>query len=347
MSDRIKVKNIYYMLAYAYQSLQESGFDKVSSESFDHIHDLMASILIQGVGSQIKRGLHKDYQTYSEATGSLRGRICLTESIKERSILRKQMVCAFDEFTEDTAHNQIIKTTMMMLIRYGRLKQENKHHLRKLIVYFANVTNLEKDSIRWDALKYHRNNAAYKMLINICWLVLEGMLMQSESGKVAMNNWICEEKMYRLYERFVLEYYKKEHPEYCARAAYIDWNLDDAEASLYLPIMKSDITLTLGNKTLIIDTKWYSHTMQTHALYDSRTFISGNLYQIYTYVKNKDNLGTGNVAGVLLYAKTDEVMTPDHEFVMGGSRIGLKTLDLNRDWNEITEQLEALSGWLV
>jgi 5-methylcytosine-specific restriction endonuclease McrBC regulatory subunit McrC len=90
--------------------------------------------------------------------------------------------------------------------------------------------------------------------------------------------------------------------------------------------MKSDITLTNGDKTLIIDTKWYGHTMQTNSQYDSTTFISGNLYQIFTYVKNKDSAATGNVAGILLYAKTDEAITLDNDFSIGGNRISLKTL---------------------
>jgi len=78
--------------------------------------------------------------------------------------------------------------------------------------------------------------------------------------------------------------------------------------------------------------------MQTNAQYDSTTFISGNLYQIYTYVKNKDSGATGNVAGILLYAKTDEAITPDNDFIIGGNRISLKTLDLGQEWSEITRQ---------
>jgi hypothetical protein len=57
------------------------------------------------------------------------------------------------------------------------------------------------------------------------------------------------------------------------------------EAQAFLPIMRTDITLTNGDRILIIDTKWYSHTMHTNALHDSITFISSNLYQIYAYVK--------------------------------------------------------------
>ena len=54
----------------------------------------------------------------------------------------------------------------------------------------------------------------------------------------------------------------------------------------------------------------------------------------------------GNVSGVLLYAKTDEDITPDEDLIISGSRISLKTLDLNRDWSGITAQLGEICEWL-
>jgi 5-methylcytosine-specific restriction enzyme subunit McrC len=75
-------------------------------------------------------------------------------------------------------------------------------------------------------------------------------------------------------------------------------------------------------------------------------YRSGHIYQIFSYVKNRDINNTGNVAGILLYAKTDETITPDADFVISGNKISLKTLDLNRDWKEICEQLDKLCSWL-
>ena len=57
-----------------------------------------------------------------------------------------------------------------------------------------------------------------------------------------------------------------------------------AAAAFNPATMKSDITLVNGDKTLIIDTKYYGHTMQHNPMYDSSSIISGNLYQIFTYV---------------------------------------------------------------
>ena len=149
--------------------------------------------------------------------------------------------------------------------------------------------------------------------------------------------------MYRLYEKFVLEYYKKEYPELNAKSSYIDWDIGGDGNKMFLPTMKSDIALTYGVRTLIIDTKYYQRSMQTHTLFDSTKLISGNLYQIFTYVKNKDKDNTGNVSGMLLYAKTNEDITPDNDYVMGGNHISIKTLNLNSEWENIKSQLDNIA----
>lgn len=80
--------------------------------------------------------------------------------------------------------------------------------------------------------------------------------------------------------------------------------------------------------------------MQSH--YEKETIHSGNLYQIFTYVKNQDASGSGKVSGMLLYAKTQEEITPESSFVMGGNRISVKTLDLNQEFAVIAGQLDAI-----
>lgn len=180
------------------------------------------------------------------------------------------------------------------------------------------------------------------MLISLCQLILEGMLMTTDSGKYKLASFVDTQRMNRLYEKFILEYYAREYPQVKATASQIPWALDDG-FGIMLPVMQSDILLTRGSEVLIIDAKYYTHTTQTH--YDVHTLHSGNLYQIFTYVKNKD-MEFGDqphkVSGMLLYAATDEAIQPDHSYQMSGNKISVKTLDLNRDFSEIAAQLNAI-----
>ena len=77
--------------------------------------------------------------------------------------------------------------------------------------------------------------------------------------------------------------------------------------------------------------------------YGKHTLPADNLYQIFSYVKNMDIDNTGNVSGLLLYAKTEEDTFPDGEpIVIVGNRIGARTLDLNRNFTEIAKQLDGI-----
>lgn len=153
------------------------------------------------------------------------------------------------------------------------------------------------------------------------------------------NDFLDEQRMCRLYEKFILEYYRKEHPEIRASASQIPWNTDDDYREM-LPVMQSDIMLKSVDKTLVIDAKYYAHTTQSQ--YNTNTLHSGNLYQIFTYVKNLDTSNSGNVAGMLLYAKTDEIVLPNNDYKMGGNQISVKTLDLDCEFAEIKRQLDDI-----
>ncbi|HWR28408.1 MAG TPA: 5-methylcytosine-specific restriction endonuclease system specificity protein McrC [Negativicutes bacterium] len=339
----VKTGNIYYMLAYAYQTLNEAEFKSVQSVTFDHVHDLFAAILSKGVANQIRRGLHKDYIGQTDVLAGLRGKIDISDSIKHQTMVMRRMVCHYDLFFEDTLLNQILKSTMLLLIRSEDVKPENRKALRKLLLFLENVSPVDPFHINWSACRYHASNAAYKMLIGICRLVIKGLLMTTDGGEYRLRQYLDDQRMHRLYEKFVLAYFRKKYPQLNPSASHIDWNIDGGDTT-FLPLMKSDITLTYGSKTLIIDTKYYGNSMQRNPMFDSRSIISGNLYQIYTYVKNKDRAGSGNVSGLLLYAKTDDEISPDNDYLMGGNRISVKTLDLSADWAEIEKQLASVAA---
>ena len=181
------------------------------------------------------------------------------------------------------------------------------------------------------------------MLMNICYLVIDGLLLSSQDGEYKMANFIDDQHMHSLYESFIREYYRYHYGDVISvSAAFVDWDVpEDSVCIELLPRMKTDITLQKGDKTLIIDAKYYSHTMQHH--FNSTTFHSANMYQIFTYVKNFDKAQTGNVSGMLLYAKTDEEITPDNEYMMSGNKISVKTLDLNREFEDIAKQLDDIA----
>lgn len=340
----IFIKNIYYMLSYAFTTLNQSNYDEIAAEEFKNIHNLFAAILSKGIGQQLKQGLYREYNNHKEDLAVMRGKIDMPGTIKNR-IARKQILsCEYDILSENNLFNQIIKTTVMLLIRHGKVDAEYKSDLKKEMLFFSEVDTIDPVSIKWASIRFQRNNQTYRMLISLCQFILEGMFLTTEQGEYKMASFIDEQRMCRLYEKFILEYYNQEYKgKLTASASQIPWVLDDGIGTM-LPIMQSDITLSCGSKVLIIDAKYYTHTTQRQ--YDTHTLHSNNLYQIFTYVKNKDSeFGESphNVSGMLLYARTDEELQPDNDYMMSGNKISVKTLDLNRDFSEISEQLNKIA----
>ena len=338
----ILIKNIYYMLSYAYMALFNDGYESVEKEEFHNIHNLFSAILSKGIALQLKQGLYREYVEKSEDIPTVRGKIDITGTVKNKIARKKLVSCEFDELSENNILNQIIKTTAILLIRHKGVSSEYKADLKKEMLYFSNVDQIDPSSIRWSSIRFQRNNANYRMLIGSCQLVIEGMLLSTDKGEYKLAAFLQPGWMNHLYEKFILEYYKKEHPELSAKASQIPWALDDGYDYM-LPNMQTDITLTKDAKVLIIDAKYYSTVVSKH--FENATVISGNLYQIFTYVKNKEEELRNIphiVSGMLLYAKTDEEITLDNEYSMSGNKIMAKTLDLNVDFSEIKNQLDGI-----
>ena len=113
----IPIQNVYYMLSYAFQVLNEQGYKNIATEKFNNTAELMAAILAKGIAIQIKRGLGKVYIPQTEAMSSLRGKLDITESIKTQTMLKKQMICSYDEFSVNGMMNRIIKSTVELLLK--------------------------------------------------------------------------------------------------------------------------------------------------------------------------------------------------------------------------------------
>ena len=339
----ILINNIYHMLSYAFQILTQDTYDDVAIESFDEMYDLLADILAKGIGIQLKQGLYREYINRQEELSVLRGKINMSGMIKNQLVHKRVLTCDFDDLSENNLFNQIIKTTVSLLLRNDTVKSKYKDDLKKKMLFFSNIDFLEPTSIRWSSIRFQRNNQTYRMLISICQLILEGMLMTTDTGEYRLASFIDEQRMCRLYEKFILEYYSRHYPELKVSASQIPWSVDDGVRTM-LPMMQSDIHLQKGNTVLIIDAKYYSHTTQTQ--YDKHTLHSNNMYQIFAYVKNRDyEFGEEEhtVSGMLLYAKTEEEVQPDHVYQMHGNQISVRTLDLNLPFVDIAGQLNQIA----
>ena len=146
----------------------------------------------------IKQGLYRDYECIEDDIAGVKGQILVTESIKRQTLLKGRLFCSYNEYTENNQLNQVLKATMLVLLRYGKLDSRKKADLRKILMYFSNVQAVELHNIKWSSLKYHRNNQSYQLVINICYLLYIGLLQGTNQDGYKLTDWIQDEQMHRL-----------------------------------------------------------------------------------------------------------------------------------------------------
>lgn len=342
----IPIKNVYYMLTYAFKELKHNNYESIIGEEFKDIHDLFAEILSLGIAYLLKQGLHRQYVAQEDELHTLRGKLSIQRTIKKRMSRDTCLVCEFDTFSENNVFNQILKSCVFLLLRHSDVSVERKTKLRKLMIYFEAVDEISPSSIRWNMLRYDRNSRTYQMLHSICYFLLQSRLLTTDEGDVKMERF-SDAHMNLLFQRFIMEFYKRKHPEYRPKSKQIKWDICENESvsMAMLPIMQTDITLTLGERTLIIDAKYYGSTVQENM--GKISIHSPHLYQIHAYVTNEDRFHTGMVDGLLLYAKTSSDIQPDVQFRnYDGNIFMVKTLDLCQDFKKIEEQLEKMPDYM-
>ena len=119
--------------------------------------------------------------------------------------MKAQLVCSYDEFSENSYFNRILKTTVILLLKTD-ISKSRKKELKNLMLSFKNVDTLDVHNIDWH-IRYNKNNQFYHLLLSICNLVVGGLLQMQKDGTSKLMNFIDEQRMCRLYEKFILEYY--------------------------------------------------------------------------------------------------------------------------------------------
>lgn len=338
----IVISNIFHMLAYAFRGLREPLYKRVETEPFEHLEDLLAAILLAGVKRQIKQGLHRGYVFQDDDIRTVRGRILLGRTLAHRANGRLEIGCHFDELTHDTLFNRILKQTMQVLMRDARVTPAHRRELCRALSAFGRVGEIDLRGVHWSALQLGRQTQSYELLLNICRMVYLHQLQTEDPGSLKLKQF-DDVGVERIYERFLLGYFRAHHPQLRAAAPHIAWDIaDDCDVPEHLPTMKSDVVLTGDKKVLVIDAKFYGQTMQRH--FNKSTYHSANLYQIFTYVRNlQAAMPDVRVSGMLLYAKTNEAVTPDAKFRINGNDFSVRTLNLDCEFSEIRNSLDEIA----
>lgn len=342
-STGVVVRNIYYMMAYAFRALDIEAYARLETEEFDGVEDLMAAILSMGIDLQRKRGLERGYSVVSEDIPGVRGRIDARSTARLAARSSGRVTCEWDKLDEDTYKNRILKTVGGLLVSSELVDTDRRKALKRSLLALRDVGTLDPKRIEWGRLRYHRNNASYQLLMNVCYMVVESMLLTQEDGETKLAAFKDSQRLFALYEAFVLAWFERHHPELRPSAKEVSRSVE-GDVPGFLPRLYTDITLVGQDSTLIVDCKCYGRILKTH--HDHEIASPANVNQIFAYVMHEEYASGKPVAGMLLYALTATEEDRQTHWNEVGHDFYLWTLDLGREFGAISDRLEEIAGLL-
>ena len=339
----IPIENIYYLLCYAWNKLDEKDRVAVSAEDYTKLLDLLAKVLINSTRILLKRGIDRNYVDVTTEFAGVKGKLELSQTIKSQLLLKQKTICSFDEFSSNILTNQILVATLNRLIRTDNLDTGLKSEIKNLLWRFDEVAPVELTNSIFSRVKLHRNNKFYGFLLNICRLIHENSLVNEKTGALHFTDFLRDErKMNQLFEAFLRNFYAIEQKEFKVRRENINWQFssDNNQNLQFLPLMQTDITLENETSKIIIDAKFYKETLKTN--YGAEKITSANLYQLFSYLLNqrKNDSKTQTATGILIYPTIERDY--DLQFRYQNHDILIKTVNLNTDWRNIEKRLKDI-----
>ena len=334
----IPIQNIYFLLCYAWDKLEERDLVDVDPVGITELVDLFSRVLISGTNHLLKRGFDRDYVPHEEQTARLKGKI-LFDAVVKAGVPTATLPCEFDELSYDVVHNQILKATARRLMRTDSISKENAEGLAALCRQLPEVTDVELTGQIFGQVELHRNNQFYDFLMKLCGLIHHNLLVSETRGRSRFRDFTRDRRqMAVLFENFVRNFYRQ-HTKYRVGREDIRWNLiaRDPSAAKLLPKMQTDISLEAGGRKIIIDCKYTPEATQTH--YESESLRSEHLYQLHAYLSNLPDQGS-RCEGMLLYPEVDKTLAA--VFTGNGRTISIRTVNLHKPWTAIHDDLLRL-----
>ena len=341
--SEIPIRNIYYLLLYAWEKVPEGRAVDVEIADRADILDLVARIFESSLRHVVRRGLFQTYRTKTEEIAGVRGRLLVAPTVGRMLVQQGRAACEFDELSEDNLLNQILRATLRGLCATEDLDAGLRERLLGLDGRLYRVSRIELARAHFGQVQLQGTNGFYGFLLNLCRLIYDSILMSEEKGPARFAEF-AKDRLPEIYERFVFGFYRRERPDLLVTRDEIRWDATEREPGSiqYLPLMRTDISLRSPNRCLVIDTKFYEEALKKR--FDSEKVISGHLYQVYAYLKNLEPRGgvEAKAEAMLLYPTVNRKLRLDYD--IGGHRVRVCTVDLGANWRAISEELLALAS---
>jgi 5-methylcytosine-specific restriction enzyme subunit McrC len=340
---KIPIRNIYYLLSYAWDYSGFGNDKQLGIDSFNEVEDLYASLLDISLSNLYRRGFRSEYCEEFDEIRGIRGKLHLSQTIKSGSLSKGSTWCEFDEFTVDNKLNQIIRSAIKTLLRSKKLHTKNVMNLRQNLFRFSEVSEIDLSATNFTNIRFNSHNIHYRFIIELCKLIFRSISISEHNQEIHLRNFIENEtEMFRVFESFVLNFYKRElSGAKVGRDSRLRWDVQ-TDSDLFaerVPDLNTDITIFQDKRTLVIDTKFYLEALVSNR--GKPKYRREHLSQLMEYLRISERDYKKPAVGILLYPTVDNSI-----FDVGtieGFSICIATVDLTQSWDSIHAALIKLA----
>jgi 5-methylcytosine-specific restriction enzyme subunit McrC len=340
----IPVRNVYYLLMYAWDKLEEGDVRDAGADGVGNATDLLAKMLDSAVRRLLQRGFDRGYVTHRATLVGVRGCIDVGVTLRRALLQSGRVHCRYDELRWDIVPNRIIKATIELLLRVRKLAKVLREPLLDLRHRLHEISDVQLTAGLFTRVQRHQYNGLFELALSICRLIFDSVVPDESNGLVLRDFLRDPRQMPMLFQYFVRNFYKRElAAAYRVTAPLLSWfgQYGDGRVPGCLPTLRTDTVLESASRVIIIDTKFSEHPFAGYR--GARTITSEHLNQIFVYLRNyayypKRRCDT--IEGILLYPKT---LDSFHECVnLHGHQVIVHSIDLSRRWREIDADLRGL-----
>ena len=331
----IPIQNIYYLLSYAWEKGQYSLGHNLLGIPGNSVDGLLARMLKEALAKIPSHSSSYVFQSTSTLYSGVKGKVDLARSLKQGLLAKGKTWVSYEKLVSDTLYLQIARSA------WDDLSLTQTDPLPHILAPIAPIP-LDVSLFQQARSRYPHRSIRY--LMEICeWIHCHYLPSPTAKGNTMEGIILDPHLMPSLFESFIRNFYKQHAGNYSfVGRERLQWQERSPEKQGLLPQMETDVSLISPTRKIIVETKFYREALQSHYQSDTAKFRSPHLYQVFAYLTHSSPAPDGSLCeGLLIYPTVNYSIS--ERTSLDGYPLQVCTLDLNRPWQEIHEEL---MGWV-
>ncbi len=326
INPKININNLLYIISYTYDLVKIKNFDERSITKNNSLVDIYILVFTNWLDLLIKKGICKRYQTEAGRLLSVKGKIKISDNLLKSA----NIFCEFDELTISIKENQILKATLLLILKMKIVSPEIQQRVLHYFRLLNNIENIQLSDSIYTTISFDKFNYHYKPLIELSKLIYKNCRLTDNSDNNIFSGFMGD--MNKIFDKFVLKTLQQNlKHEIIKYSIKNDWAIPNNE---FLPQICPDILIK--NKA-IIDVKYYKTPFTSN-----NKLITNHIFQIVFYLQAYKIYN-----GILVYPEPDNFENIDYDYQMGEIRFSIFCIPLNKEIKDIEMAILKLKEKIV